>query len=37
MGDFNNDMLKHDKYKNSATFLYSKYSNFLFPYIKAPY
>ena len=36
MGDFNTDMLKHDKNKNIATFLDSMYSKFLLPYITAP-
>ena len=37
MGDFNIDMLKHDKNKDSATFLDRMYSKFLLPYITAPY
>ena len=35
MGDFNIDILKHDKNKNSATFLDSMYSKFFPQYITA--
>ena len=36
MGDFNFDMLNHNKNKDSATFLDSMYSKFLPPYATAP-
>ena len=36
MGDFNIDMSKYDKNKDSATFLDSMYSKLLLPYITAP-
>ena len=36
MGDFNINMLRHDKNKDSTTFLDSMYSEFLLPYITAP-
>ena len=36
MGDFNIDMSKYDKNKDSATFLDSTYSKLLLPYITAP-
>ena len=36
MGGFNINMLRHDKNKDSTTFLDSMCSEFLLPYIKAP-
>ena len=36
MDDFNIDMLKHGKNRDSSTFLDSMYSKFLLPYITAP-
>ena len=36
MGDFNTDMPKHEKRKNSAIFLDSMYPKFLLLYMTAP-
>ena len=36
MGDFHIDLLKYDHNTDSASFLYSLYTNFLLPYISKP-